>query len=148
RDNWRAGRVVSGGSTLTMQLAKRGAIDSRRPAGKLAQAWTALRLDARVPKDRLLEAYLNTAPYGMNLIGCETASLRYFGKTARELTLPEAALLAALPKAPSALMPLKHPERARARRDYVLRRMLEDGHIDAAAWDAAGAAPLGVQWHD
>lgn len=148
RDNLWAGRVVSGGSTITMQLVKRGGINSRRYAGKLAQAWTALRLDAQVPKDRLLEAYLNTAPYGMNLIGCEAASRRYFGKPCSELTAPEAALLAGLPKAPTAFMPLARPEKARARRDHVLRRMAAEGSLDTAALDDALAEPIQVRWHD
>lgn len=148
RDNLLAGRVVSGGSTLTMQLVKRGGIDSRRYRGKFAQAWAALRLDAKVPKEQLLEAYLNTAPYGMNLIGCEAASLRYFGKSASDLTASEAALLAGLPKAPTAFMPLAHPEKARARRDHVLRRMAEEGHLGATALDEAVQAPLTVRWHD
>lgn len=145
--NVSGGEVVSGASTLTMQVVKQTDGPVAGLPGKFRQAVQALRLERAADKDAVLEAYLNCAPYGMNLVGCEAASRRYFGKPASELTLPEAALLAGLPKAPSALMPIEHPERARARRDYVLARMLADGHIGAAAYNRAVAAPLGVRWH-
>ena len=142
------GRVASGASTLTMQLVKQVDRHPRSLPGKLMQAVQAVRLDIRVPKDAILEAYLNTAPYGQNMLGCEAASRRYFGKPASELTLTEAALLAGLPKAPSALMPLEHSERALARRNHVLRRMLDEGFITDAEYTEAAALPLGVAWHD
>ncbi len=145
--NARDGRVVSGASTLTMQVVKRGGPPSRSLPGKLWQAAQALRLDARVSKDRILEAYLNTAPYGLNLVGCEAAARRYFGKPARELTLVEAATLAGLPKSPTGFMPLAHPRRAQARRDYVLRRMRREGYISEAEYQEARKTPLGTQWN-
>lgn len=141
-------RVVSGASTITMQLIKRGGVDSRSLRGKARQLVLAPRLERSLDKDALLEAYLNGLPYGMNLTGPEAAAHRYFGKTAAELTVPEAALLAALPKAPTALMPLANPARAQARRDFVLRRMEADGYLTPAEAAAAMAAPLGVRWHD
>lgn len=142
------GVVSSGASTLTMQLVKLGGHDSRSVTGKLDQAVRALRLEKAASKEDILTAYLNRAPYGMNLIGAEAAAWRYFGKSAQTLSLPEAALLAGLPKAPSWLNPLAHPERARVRRDYVLRRMHAEGFIDAAQRDWALAAAPGVIWHD
>ena len=148
--NVRAGRVVSGASTLTMQVVKNG--EGRRydrtVLGKVFEALQAVRLDLRTEKREILEAYLNTAPYGLNLVGVEAAARRYFGKPARELTLPEAALLAGLPKAPAGLMPLENGEAALARRNYVLSRMLEDGYITQAEHDEAVGAPLGAVWHD
>ncbi|MFO7976920.1 MAG: transglycosylase domain-containing protein [Candidatus Hydrogenedentota bacterium] len=107
-----------------------------------------MRLERRVTKDKILETYLNSAPYGLNLVGCEAASLRYFGKPARELNLSEAALVAGLPKAPSLYMPIEHPTRARARRNHVLERMRDEGYISAEACARACEAPLGATWHE
>lgn len=146
--NVRRGRVVSGASTLTMQLVKRADKTPRSLAGKMREAVQALRLERRVDKNTLLEAYLNGVSYGLNLEGCEAASRRFFGKSARELTLPEAALLAGLPKAPTELMPLKHAPLARKRRDYVLQRMEAQGFISREARLRAAKAPLGTAWHD
>lgn len=146
--NAREAGVASGASTLTMQLVKLGGHDSRSVTGKLSQAILALRLEKGAAKGDILTAYLNRAPYGMNLVGAEAASWRYFGKSAQTLNLPEAALLAGLPKAPSRLNPLEHPERARIRRDYVLRRMFEDGFIDAIQRDWALSTAVNATWHD
>lgn len=145
--NLRARRVVSGASTLTMQLIK---IEERLPASlpaKWRQAAGAVRLEKSAEKSGILAAYLNRAPYGRNLVGAEAAALRYFGKPAGALTVPEAALLAALPKSPTACDPFEHPERARARRDYVLRRMCAEGYISREAYARAAARGLGVAWH-
>jgi len=140
-------RIVSGASTLSMQVVKHADRTPRSLAGKVRQAWQAVRLDLRVEKDVILETYLNTAPYGLNLVGCEAAAQRFFGKPAAELTLAEAALLAGLPKAPGALNPLRDGRAARARRQYVLRRMLEEGYITEAACRRAANEPLGAAWH-
>ncbi|MCX5771326.1 MAG: transglycosylase domain-containing protein, partial [Candidatus Hydrogenedentes bacterium] len=148
--NLRHGRVVSGASTLTMQVVKNGEgrLYRRTLPGKVYEAVQAVRLDARADKPEILEAYLNTAPYGLNLVGVEAAARRYFGKPARELTLPEAALLAGLPKAPTGLMPLRNPDKAVQRRNYVLGRMLAAGFITPAEHDEAASAELGAAWHD
>ena len=98
--NMRAGHIVSGASTLTMQLAKRRQTAEGRLAGKLEQAFTALRLEQAADKRSILAAYLNTAPYGGNLVGVEAAARRYFGKSCTEITLEEAALLAEEQKSP------------------------------------------------
>lgn len=145
RQNLREQRVVSGASTITMQVAKRAGA-SATPLQKAWQAIAAIRLERIVSKDEILAAYLNTAPYGLNLSGAEAAARRYFGKPANELTLPEAALLAALPKAPTTLAPLRHPEAARRRRDYVLARMRDEGFITPAQCDEARATPLAAAW--
>ncbi|MCC6697478.1 MAG: penicillin-binding protein 1C [Candidatus Hydrogenedentes bacterium] len=139
--------VRSGASTLTMQVVKQNGPPSRTIAGKAWQAIQALRLERHATKDEILRTYLNTAPYGLNLVGCEAAARRYFGKPAKELTLSEAALLAGLPKSPGGLMPLKNPENALARRNYVLARMRDEGLIDAGDCERASGQPLDVEWH-
>ncbi|MBI5092782.1 MAG: penicillin-binding protein 1C [Candidatus Hydrogenedentes bacterium] len=146
--NVRRGGVASGASTLTMQVVKQTDRSPRSLTGKACQAITALRLERHASKTEILAAYLDEAPYGLNLIGCDAAARRYFGKPAKELTLPEAALLAGLPKAPSAYMPLTHPDAALARRNYVLRRMRAEGFISNGDCERALAAPLGAAWHE
>ncbi|MBM3290802.1 MAG: penicillin-binding protein 1C, partial [Candidatus Hydrogenedentes bacterium] len=141
-------RIHSGASTITMQVVKQADDLDRSAGGKLQQAWGALRLERNADKRRILEAYLNSAPYGLNLVGCEAASRRYFGKPANELTLAEAATLAGLPKSPVGLMPLRSPEAARARRDFVLDRMAAEGFIDPIECARAKAGPLGAAWHE
>ncbi|MCF6284734.1 MAG: penicillin-binding protein 1C [Candidatus Hydrogenedentes bacterium] len=146
--NLRQGGVASGASTLTMQLVKLGGHNSASLRGKLGQAVYVLRLEKSLDKESILRGYLNKAPYGMNLLGAEAAAWRYVGKTARTLSLSEAALLAGLPKAPSRLNPLAHPERAQVRRDYVLRRMFAEGYIETVQRDRALATPVRAEWHD
>lgn len=146
--NVRSGGVVSGASTLTMQLVKRQPSGRGGFAGKAAQALDALRLERGTDKQVILAAYLNTAPYGGNLVGVEAAARRYFGKAAAELTLDEAALLAGLPKSPTRLYPFPDPGPARARRDTVLHRMCAAGFISAEECREAEARPHGVAWHD
>jgi penicillin-binding protein 1C len=140
-------RIVSGGSTITMQVVKMRNGGERSLFAKIAQSFESLRLERHVGKEAILNAYLNTAPYGLNLVGAEAASLRYFGKPARELTLSEAALIAALPKAPGKLMPLRNSEAALRRRNYVLRRMREEGYITEGQCLSAIEEPIGAQWH-
>lgn len=141
------GAAVSGASTITMQTVKLA--EGRGPGftGKALQAHRAARLERTASKSAIIEAYLNNAPYGLNLVGVEAAARRYFGKPANELTLAEAAALAGLPKSPNGLMPIAHPERARARRDFVLRRMRDEGYITAEACARASAEPIGAAWH-
>ncbi len=146
--NMGARRVASGASTLTMQVVKQSPPASRSLRAKAREAVEAIRLDARLDKNRILETYLNSAPYGLNLVGCEAASRRYFGRPAKELTIPEAALLAGLPKAPTGLMPLHHARKARTRRDFVLKRMREEGCITEIEYKEALSAPLGAARHE
>lgn len=146
--NLASGGVRSGASTITMQVVKRRHSSTRSIAGKVVQAVQALRLERHATKNEILCAYLNSAPYGLNLVGCEAAARRYFGKPALELTLEEAALLAGLPKAPTALMPLAKPEAARDRRNHVLVRMRDEGFISPLEWKLATAAPVSAKWND
>ncbi|MBD3162924.1 MAG: hypothetical protein GF328_12530, partial [Candidatus Latescibacteria bacterium] len=130
--NLGAGRVVSGASTITMQLCRLQDPGPRTLPTKLREAVRALKLERRLTKDEILERYLNLAPYGGNVVGAGTAARIWFGKAAADLSLPEAALLAGLPQSPTRYRPDVHPERARARRSRVLARMLAEGMIDEA----------------
>ena len=130
----RAGRVVSGASTISMQLARLLRSLPRSPGGKLAQALWALRLDAHLSKQAILEQYLNRVPLGQGTIGVEAAAALYFGASARELSTGQAALLAGLAGAPSRDNPLVSTRRALARRALVLARMRKaDALSDAEA---------------
>jgi penicillin-binding protein 1C len=139
----RAGRVVSGASTLTMQVARlleEGPTGSW--AGKLRQLRVALALERRLDKAQILALYLDHAPFGGNIEGVRAASLAWFGKPPARLTDAEAALLVALPQAPAARRPDRHPQAARAARDRVVLRMRAEGVLGAEAAAAALAAPL------
>jgi penicillin-binding protein 1C len=132
------GRVVSGGSTLTMQVARlleEGT--TGQVAGKLRQMRVALALERRLSKDQILQLYLRLAPYGGNLEGIRAATLSYFGKEPKRLTPAEAALLVAIPQSPEARRPDRSVERATDARDRVLSRALRDGLIDADQMQAA-----------
>jgi penicillin-binding protein 1C len=116
-------RVVSGGSTLTMQVARILDPHSRTPWGKLKQLARAIQLEVHLSKREILAIYLNRAPFGGTVEGVEAASWAYLGKPAARLSHAEAALLTVLPQSPSRLRPDREPERARAARDKVLTRM-------------------------
>ncbi|KRD80485.1 penicillin-binding protein 1C [Lysobacter sp. Root983] len=118
-----SGRVVSGGSTLTMQVARILDPHTRTPWGKLKQLLRALQLEAHLSKREILTLYLNRAPFGGTVEGVEAASWAYLGKPSSRLSHAEAALLAVLPQSPSRLRPDREPERARVARDKVLARM-------------------------
>lgn len=123
----RHGRPVSGGSTLSMQVARILDPMPHSPAGKLVQLLRALQLEAHLSKNQILELYLNHAPFGGTIQGVQAASWAYLGKPAARLSHAEAALLAVLPQAPSRLRPDRHPQAARRARDKVLRRLQEQG---------------------
>ncbi len=118
-----SGRIISGGSTLTMQVARLLHPGPRTLLGKGYQILRALQLEYHLTKDQILSLYINLAPFGSNIEGVRTASFTYLGKPATELSHAEAALLAVLPQAPSFYRPDRHPERARKARDKVLDRM-------------------------
>ena len=122
------GRVVSGGSTLTMQVARLLEPRQRRSLdAKIRQAVRAIQLERALSKDEILATYLTLAPYGGNLEGVRAASLAYFGREPRRLTLGQAALLVALPQAPEARRPDRFPEAAKRARDRVLDRIAGNG---------------------
>ncbi|MBI3182505.1 MAG: penicillin-binding protein 1C [Myxococcales bacterium] len=140
--NAREGRVVSGASTLSMQLSRKVHPHPRNLWGKATEMFDALRMERALTKDQILEQYLNRAPYGAGTMGVESASLRYFGKPSLHLSLAEAALLAGLPKGPSDLNPLRSSRGAKARQSLVLERMLATGRISKEDRDRALAEPL------
>jgi len=132
------GRVVSGGSTLTMQVARlleEGT--TGEVGGKLRQMRVALALERRLTKDQILQLYLHLAPFGGNLEGVRAASISYFGKEPLRLTPAEAALLVAIPQAPESRRPDRAADRAEAARNRVLARAVEEGVIDAEEAAAA-----------
>lgn len=143
------GPNVAGGSTITQQLAGNmfSSVDRREITvrRKLREIRVALALERAYTKREILEAYLNQINFGHGAYGIHSAANRFFGKDARELNLPEAALLAALPNAPSYYSPIRHPERALGRRNLVLRLMGEQGLVSEADARAAMAYPLQVQ---
>lgn len=135
-------RVVSGGSTLSMQVARLLDPHSRTFRGKLRQLWRTAQLEWHLSKAEILNLYLNRAPFGGTLQGVAAASWAYLGKSPAQLTHAEAALLAVLPQAPSRLRPDRHPQRAQQARDKVLRRLAEFKVWPQAAVDEALEEPL------
>jgi penicillin-binding protein 1C len=126
----RYGRIVSGGSTLTMQVVRLLEGEHHRSAaGKMRQALIALRLERRLTKDEILKLYLKLAPFGGNLEGVRAASLSYFGKEPQRLSTAQAALLVALPQSPEARRPDRYPDTARRARNRVLQRAVAAGII-------------------
>jgi penicillin-binding protein 1C len=137
------GHIVSGGSTITMQLAR--LMEPRRERSvhaKLRQMVRAIEIERQLSKDQILNLYLALAPFGGNLEGVRAASLAYFGKEPKRLSLAESALLVALPQSPENRRLDRHPEAARAARDRVLDRMVGDGRITDEDAIAAKAAPV------
>ncbi|WP_425601291.1 penicillin-binding protein 1C [Bradyrhizobium ontarionense] len=138
------GHIVSGGSTITMQLARLLEPRAQRSLqAKLRQIVRAIELERRMSKDEILDLYLTLAPYGGNLEGIRSASIAYFGKEPKRLSLAEAALLVALPQSPETRRLDRHPEAARRGRDRVLDRMVSENVISAddAAQAKAQAVP-------
>jgi penicillin-binding protein 1C len=124
------GHIVSGGSTITMQLAR--LMEPRRERSvyaKLRQMVRAIEIERQLTKDQILDLYLALAPFGGNLEGVRAASIAYFGKEPKRLSLAESALLVALPQSPETRRLDRYPEAARAARDRVLDRMVEDGRV-------------------
>lgn len=138
----RAGRVISGGSTLTMQVARLLDPHPRTFGGKLRQLWRALQLEWHLSKSDILTLYLNRAPFGGTLQGIGAASWAYLGKPPAQLSYGEAALLAVLPQAPSRLRPDRWPQRAQAARDKVLERMRTQGVWPGSAVREAKEEPV------
>jgi penicillin-binding protein 1A len=141
--NVEAGKIVQGGSTITQQVAKLMYLTpERKYIRKLKEAILSYRIDKYLSKDEILNLYLNQIYLGHGTYGIESASIGYFGKSAKDLTLPEAALLAGLPKAPTTYSPFLSFDRAKQRQVYVLTRMMEEGFITKEQMDKAVATPL------
>ncbi|MGE5803224.1 MAG: transglycosylase domain-containing protein, partial [Gemmatimonadota bacterium] len=140
--NLRGGRVRSGASTITMQLARILRPSSRTVRGKVIQALWALRLEAHLSKQEILEQYVNRVPLGQGTVGVEAAAGLYFNATAARLSLGQAALLAGLASAPSTDNPLVAPGRARSRRARVLWRVGLHGYAGTDALGRASHEPV------
>jgi penicillin-binding protein 1A len=137
-NNLRARRAAQGGSTLTQQLARQSFLTSDKTfIRKLKEAVLAWRLEQQFTKDQILEMYLNKVYFGDGLYGVEAASLGFFGKHARDLDVPESALLAGLVKSPSTYAPTISLDRAIARRKVVLQAMRDSGAINRTTYDSA-----------
>ncbi|MEO8735687.1 MAG: PBP1A family penicillin-binding protein, partial [Edaphobacter sp.] len=136
---------AQGASTITMQLARNLFLSSEKTYGrKLQEIFLSMQIERRFTKQQIFELYANQIYLGRGTYGFEAGSEYYFSKHARDLTLPEAALLAALPKGPEYYSPVRYPERALRRRNLVISEMLQDRKITRAQADAAKSAPLGL----
>jgi penicillin-binding protein 1A len=144
----KAGEYRQGGSTITQQLSKMIFLEPEKTiTRKIKEMAIAIQMERRYSKDRILELYLNQAYFGSQTYGLQSAAEAYFGKPVGQLTLAEGALLAALPKAPSAYSPFQNPERSRHRRNFVLQRMQANGLISQTECQAAMQAPLPTVFH-
>ena len=146
--NIRAGRTREGFSTITMQVARNTFAVRKYPARSLRQKLTELRLsrliEGSLTKQQILELYFNVIYMGNGVYGIEAASRDLFGRSVNQLNLPQAAMLAALPKAPSAYTPRRHPDRAITRRNLVLSLMVQQGYVSAGRLAGLQAQPLRI----
>jgi penicillin-binding protein 1A len=139
------GGRARGGSTITQQVAKYLLKDSSYNVGrKVREAILAFRLESTLTKEQILELYLNSIFLGRNAYGVQASARAYFDKDVNELTLPEAAYLAVLPKAPANYDPERATQKALNRRNYVLKEMYNNGYITEEQWKSAAATPLGT----
>ncbi|MFZ4408005.1 MAG: penicillin-binding protein 1A [Paracraurococcus sp.] len=142
-EQYGTGRRMGGASTITQQVAKNMLVGADRTMlRKAREAILAIRIEEALPKERILELYLNEIFLGYQAYGVAAAAQAYFNKGLDELTIAEIGFLGALPKAPNNYNPLRYPEAARGRRDWVLDRMAEDGAITAQDATAAKAEPI------
>lgn len=144
----RTGTKSQGGSTITMQVARNFFLTRKKTyIRKLNEVLLALKIDRTLSKDKILELYLNKIYFGHRAYGVAAAAEVYFGKKLDELTLPEMAMLAGLPKAPSSLNPISNYPAALDRRNHVLERMMIENYIDKQTYDSAVRAPLVASYH-
>nr|MBN2276608.1 penicillin-binding protein 1C [candidate division Zixibacteria bacterium] len=144
-DNLRAGRVVRGGSTITMQIARMMESRPRTITAKLIELFRAIQLEMHYSKNELLEIYFNLVPYGGNIEGVGAASFFYFGKNADQLTLSEAAILTAIPSSPNLFRPDLNPASCRHRRNQLLEILTVRGVIDSMEYKHALAEDIPEQ---
>jgi len=145
-DAYRKGERLVGASTITQQVAKNFLLSGEQTLDrKVKEAILALRIEQAYSKDKILELYLNEIFLGLGSYGVAAAALAYFDKSIHEVTMAEAAYLAALPKGPNNYHPFRHPDRAVERRNYVIDRMVENGYVTADEGEAAKIEPLGVK---
>jgi len=144
----KSGQIQTGGSTITMQVAKNFFLSSERSfSRKINEILLALQIERELSKDEILELYVNKIYLGNRAYGIEAAAQIYFGKSINDLSLAELAMIAGLPKAPSRFNPLSNPQRSKERRDWILGRMLHLGHIDKTRHDEAIAEEVNARYH-
>ncbi|MEG5265494.1 penicillin-binding protein 1A [Pseudomonas sp. JDS28PS106] len=144
----KSGHIQSGGSTITMQVAKNFFLTSERSfSRKTTEILLALQIERQLTKDEILELYVNKIYLGNRAYGIEAAAQVYYGKSIRDVSLAQMAMIAGLPKAPSRFNPLANPARAKERRDWILGRMYRLGKIDQTAYQAALNEPLNASYH-
>ena len=144
----RTGHKRQGGSTITMQVARNFFLSREKTyLRKLREILLALKIERELSKEQILELYLNKIYLGQRAYGIGAAAAVYYGKSLKDLSIDEIAMIAGLPKAPSRDNPVSSPERARERRNYVLRRMYELGFIDADVYQASLAVPVHARLH-
>ena len=144
----RSGQIQTGGSTITMQVAKNFFLTSERSfSRKINEILLALQIERELSKNEILELYVNKIYLGHRAYGIEAAAQVYYGKSISELSLAQLAMIAGLPKAPSRFNPLTNPERAKARRDWILGRMHRLGRIDQQRYESALAEPNSASYH-
>src|SRR3954465_935022 len=145
----RSGTATQGASTLTMQLARNLFLSSERTYGrKFREILLAVQIERHLTKDQIFTLYANQIYLGHGVYGFATGADYYFGKSVKDLTIAEAATLAALPKAPNDYSPIRHPQRALRRRNLVIESMAATGRISAAEAATAERSPLLLQVHD
>jgi penicillin-binding protein 1A len=143
--NYRRGRIVEGGSTITQQLTKVLFLTPDKSLErKMKEVVLALEIERRYSKDRILEMYLNQVYFGHGAYGVEAAARTYFGKSVSELSVREAALIAGLPRAPTTYSPFEHADLAKKRREVVLRRMVEFGSVKESEAKQLAKSDLGL----
>lgn len=143
-----SGHIQSGGSTITMQVAKNFFLTNERSfSRKINEILLALQIERELSKNEILELYVNKIYLGNRAYGVEAAAQVYYGKSIRDLSLAQLAMIAGLPKAPSRYNPLVNPQRSMERRDWILGRMYKLGAIDKARYDAALAEPIDARHH-
>ena len=142
RDNIKSGHVVSGGSTITMQVIRLSRGGKRTFWNKLIEAEEAIRLECHASKKKILALYASNAPFGGNVVGLDAAAWRYFGRPPQELSWAESATLAVLPNSPSSIHPGRDRAALLAKRNRLLGRLLEHGDIDRDTYEAALTEPL------
>jgi len=140
--NLKAGRIVQGASTISMQVARMMEPKQRTIPHKLIEIFRAMQLELRFSKNEILTCYFNMAPYGGNILGVGAACHLYFNKSPEKISLGEAALLAAIPNSPNALRPDINPEAAAIARNKVLKRLFDSGRISSSELDEALSEPL------
>jgi len=144
----KSGQIQSGGSTITMQVAKNFFLTNERSfSRKINEILLALQIERELSKDEILELYVNKIYLGNRAYGIEAAAQVYYGKPMHDLSLGQMAMIAGLPKAPSRFNPLVNPQRSKERRDWILGRMFKLGKIDQGQYQTALAEPIDASYH-